>query len=107
MLRRQRQIRSAIQQGVDAGLFADIFSRHWQHLAQNQRQDLAASADATLAAAGRSMPADPRADFESSLAETRSQEMRRSDRLEPTQSERTRSDDASTTPTQEIGRAHV
>ena len=38
---------------VDSGLFADILSRHWQHLAQNERQEVAASADATFAAVGR------------------------------------------------------
>ena len=43
---------------VDAGLFADILSRHWQHLAQNERQEVAASADATFAAVGR-LPDQP------------------------------------------------
>ncbi len=43
----------AAGRAVDAGLFADILSRHWQHLAQNERQEVAASADATFAAVGR------------------------------------------------------
>lgn len=62
--------------GVDAGLFADILSRHWQHLAQNQRQDLAASADATLAAAGRVSPSDLASLSDSRALDHRTQEVR-------------------------------
>ena len=44
---------------AEAGLFADILSRHWQHLSQQQRQDLAASADSTLTQAGRVPEREP------------------------------------------------
>ena len=67
---------------VDAGLFADILSRHWQHLAQNQRQDLAASADATLSAAGRVAPPEHQALPETRALDSRTQEMRRAEEPE-------------------------
>ncbi|MEY2780425.1 MAG: hypothetical protein RL307_129, partial [Pseudomonadota bacterium] len=70
---------------VDAGLFADILSRHWQHLAQNQRQDLAASADATLSAAGRVAPPEHQDLSEIRALDSRTQELRRADEPEDAQ----------------------